>query len=294
MLLLIDDNLTICEVVKKLFSGVYDLRITHTAAEGWAALEANAASVKAILLDWELPDQNGIDFLRKLKQDSRFRLTPVLMLTGRTDEKDIEAGIAAGALYYVTKPFDHRILSALVETALRDFSSAHKTSTVRLSDYESLLTELSFRFSTVSQAGALSQLLAEYCPSPDAARLGLHELLVNAIEHGNLEISHAEKSKLLGEGTLPDEMARRQNVAPYANRSASVRMIRTSEEVRFIIRDQGPGFNYKAFLNLSADRAFAQHGRGIALARSLSFDHLSYVPPGNEVHGRITVPRSAS
>ncbi len=289
MLLAVDDNLTICEIVRKLFSDAMTVRIVHTAADGWSTLEQNAESVQVVLLDWELPDQNGIDLLARIKGDPRYRLTPVLMLTGRTNEADIEAGIRNGALYYVTKPFDPRILKTLVETALRDFSMARRREAATLDDFAPLLCDVTFRFRTISEAGGLAHTLASHCPDPDSARLGLHELLVNAVEHGNLAISHDEKSSLLQQGALEIEMSKRQAMSPFAARYASVRMIRSDSELRFIVRDQGDGFDFRKYLSLSPERAFSQHGRGIALARTLAFTQLSYVPPGNEVHARIAL-----
>ncbi|HNJ05855.1 MAG TPA: hypothetical protein PLB73_16460, partial [Leptospiraceae bacterium] len=55
----------------------------------------------------------------------------------------------------------------------------------------------------------------------------------------------------------------------------------------FFIEDQGEGFDFDMFLSLTPERAFSEHGRGIAIARYLCFDELDYVAPGNKVHAVI-------
>jgi phosphoserine phosphatase RsbU/P len=58
---------------------------------------------------------------------------------------------------------------------------------------------------------------------------------------------------------------------------------RTASEVRFTIRDEGPGFEWQKYLDVDPRRAFDNHGRGIAIARGMSFDRLEYRGRGNEV-----------
>lgn len=58
---------------------------------------------------------------------------------------------------------------------------------------------------------------------------------------------------------------------------------RSSNELRFTIQDQGQGFDWRNFLDMSPKRAFDNHGRGIAMARLLSFDQIDYNEVGNAV-----------
>ena len=69
-----------------------------------------------VLLDLNMPGMSGIDVLRAMR--ARGDRTPVILLTARGQEKDIEAGFAAGADHYVTKPFSPRALLARVTAAL--------------------------------------------------------------------------------------------------------------------------------------------------------------------------------
>lgn len=72
-----------------------------------------------MLLDWMLPDGNGIDLLRRLKRDELARELPVIMLTARTTQDNMVQGLEVGADDYVTKPFAPRELIARIKALLR-------------------------------------------------------------------------------------------------------------------------------------------------------------------------------
>ncbi|OJX33477.1 MAG: phosphate regulon transcriptional regulatory protein PhoB [Burkholderiales bacterium 68-12] len=73
----------------------------------------------AILLDWMLPGQSGLQLARKWRQDARSKGVPILMLTARGDEPDKVAGLDAGADDYITKPFSTQELLARIRAVLR-------------------------------------------------------------------------------------------------------------------------------------------------------------------------------
>jgi len=77
-----------------------------------------AESVDLLLLDWNLPDESGIEVLRALRESNHARL-PVLFLTARNEEEDIVAGLKAGADDYLTKPPKQGELLARVGALLR-------------------------------------------------------------------------------------------------------------------------------------------------------------------------------
>jgi len=61
-----------------------------------------------------------------------------------------------------------------------------------------------------------------------------------------------------------------------------------------LITDQGDGFDWQPYLDIDPARAFASHGRGIALSRKLSFTSLEYLGSGNQVRGRFGVLAGAA
>src|SRR5918912_4281210 len=88
------------------------------APDGWSALESARQSTPDLyVLDVSMPDIDGFEIVRRLRQDNV--ISPILMLTGRVEEQDKVAGLEAGADDYQTKPFGRRELLARVNALLR-------------------------------------------------------------------------------------------------------------------------------------------------------------------------------
>ncbi len=77
------------------------------------------ATPDLILLDLMLPGINGLDLCKILKKDEATRSIPIVMLTAKSSEADIVAGLEMGADDYVVKPFSPRVLLARIQTVLR-------------------------------------------------------------------------------------------------------------------------------------------------------------------------------
>jgi DNA-binding response OmpR family regulator len=114
-ILVVDDDRDIRDLVAiKLQSAGLEV---ETRSDGSQALEAAIEDEWAVIvLDVMMPGMSGIEVLRAIRE--RGDRTPVILLTARGEEKDIEAGVAAGADHYVTKPFSPKALLARVTAAL--------------------------------------------------------------------------------------------------------------------------------------------------------------------------------
>jgi adenylate cyclase len=110
-----DDSRTI--IVARLRSQGYETAEAADGEEGLAAVDACAPDL--ILLDVAMPKLNGLDVCRRLKGDNNRPFTPIILLTAKTDTKDVVAGLDAGADEYLTKPVDHAALVARVRSVLR-------------------------------------------------------------------------------------------------------------------------------------------------------------------------------
>ncbi|MFQ5356724.1 MAG: hypothetical protein ACE5DY_09630 [Mariprofundaceae bacterium] len=93
-----------------------------------------------------------------------------------------------------------------------------------------------FHFKTLEESNAFCSLLAQACPSPDNVIMGLSELFINAVEHGNLDIKYELKTELLNQETWHEEIARRLELEENKDKFVDVKFERDSEEIRFIIR----------------------------------------------------------
>jgi DNA-binding response OmpR family regulator len=123
-ILIIDDELAICE------SLVYALTRDGFKTRQAANLSEAAEYVENaffVILDLMLPDGNGLDFLRTLRQTS---LVPVIILTSRDDETDRVVGLEIGADDYVIKPFSPREIVARVRAVMRRVEPQKKPETI--------------------------------------------------------------------------------------------------------------------------------------------------------------------
>jgi hypothetical protein len=144
-----------------------------------------------------------------------------------------------------------------------------------------------FECRTPDEAYDLAAVVAGLLELTQNATFGLLELLMNAVEHGNLEISHDDKTALMHSGTLYDEIADRLAAPRYRDRKVTVRVERNDDgSGSILIRDQGSGFDWRAHLAALAGD-YVGRGRGIALARELSFPDLEFHDPGNQVLVRV-------
>jgi adenylate cyclase len=117
-ILVVDDSETNRDViVTRLRAHGYETCEAADGEEGLAAASAWAPDL--ILLDVMMPKLDGIEVCRRLKSDDNRPFTPIIILTARTDTKDVVAGLDAGADEYLTKPVDHAALVARVRSVLR-------------------------------------------------------------------------------------------------------------------------------------------------------------------------------
>jgi two-component system chemotaxis response regulator CheY len=75
-------------------------------------LEADPSGFSLVCLDWNMPNMNGLDFLKHIRADDRWKELPVLMLTTEGSKDAIITAIKAGATAYMTKPFYEKDLPA--------------------------------------------------------------------------------------------------------------------------------------------------------------------------------------
>ena len=200
-------------------------------------------------------------------------------------------GLQAGAYYYLTKPFEKNKLLAIMKTALSDYQRycVLQDETERTRQTLVLMNKGYFEFCTLNEGRDIVTLLANAIPGASNILMGLSELVVNAVEHGNLGITYADKSRLNEEGIWEQEVERRLALPENNNKSVILEFDRSEDQVTFFIQDQGSGFDWQNYLEISPDRAFDNHGRGIAMANMLSFDHLEYRGNGNQLLAVISL-----
>lgn len=145
------------------------------------------------------------------------------------------------------------------------------------------VTTAQFHIRTLSEARELAKFISKMCPEPEIATIGLYELMINAIEHGNLGITYDQKSALLSEGHWRDEVERRLRDPLYGDRFCKISVERSAHAIRIEIQDEGDGFDPGPFLGSAVIQDYEAHGRGIRIARNCGYDSLVYEDDGRRV-----------
>jgi CheY-like chemotaxis protein len=265
----------------------YRVTIAADGETAWDLL-TGGTSFDVVLLDLGLPGIDGTEVLRRMMADHELRSVPVVILSWQDDIKNVSKTMANGAKYYLTKPPEELYLLAVVRSAIdmgREVRGVRESLNEAL-QHMGLLKTATFSYSTVAEASILAKALAQECAEPLRAWHGLQELFINAVEHGNLAISYAEKSSLLLDNRYGKELERRQKDPKYRSLQVCVSLARESDKLELTIEDQGNGFDWQNYLEYSEDRAFDLHGRGIALAAHC-LNSVEYLGNGNTV--KVTV-----
>ncbi|UXY14931.1 response regulator [Chitiniphilus purpureus] len=291
--LVVDDEPFNLEILTEhLQDAGYDVVPAEDGEAAWNVLVRDHA-FDAVLLDRMMPRMDGMALLARLKQQPELADVPVVMQTAVGAAENVREGLAAGAYYYLIKPFQRDMLLAIVAAAVgsrQERQQLEAQIAEQALGYQ-LLYHGAFRLRSLVEARQLTLLLSQTCPDPQRVALGLSELLVNAVEHGNLGINYGEKTRLLQTGRWQEEVESRLAHPQFRDRWVQVEFSRGEDELIFVISDEGEGFDWKPFLEFAPERAFDPHGRGISMARMLSFDSVEYQGRGNQVVAKVRLAR---
>jgi len=237
-----------------------------------------------ILMDDDMPIMDGLTFMQAYKQES-IRHAPVIMVISSEASEHIEKAINAGIYYHINKPIQEGVLLSLIENALESNALHEELRDIATQqhDIQSMLRDIHLQGRTFGEMRSMSRFLAGFYPEPQNAIIGIYELLINAVEHGNLDIRFEDKKTLLSNMTWEDEIHARQTTAPYKDRMVDVHFSVTKEGITLTIRDEGDGFQADHFLHQVARAPNESHGRGILMAKEISFDKVQYLGKGNQV-----------
>lgn len=262
--------------------------------ENFSILEGNKAGIK--LLGINKTDLRSHSIFQSLYHEDKeanhsnalLRLKfKELLKTGKPAELKLRFNGNMGELKAV------RVRLELIHTVLKDRQILFRAVLIQkdaLLDYfvgEKIHYQISNSFPLTDEVSRrITSNLAKYMDKGEAEILfiGIREIILNAIEHGNLNINFEEKTKAQEEKRYIELLMNRQNEPDYRGKKVKIEASVTSDKVMYRISDEGPGFDHKTFLESTrhqVDETLA-HGRGISMALQL-FDKVQYNEKGNKV-----------
>jgi CheY-like chemotaxis protein len=284
-ILVVDDSVVDRSLVGGLLSKDPSLMVDF-AVNGLDGLEhIQAALPDLVITDLMMPEMDGLQLVAAVR--ARFPLVPVILMTSRGSEEIATQALHVGAASYVPKR----------KLALQLLDTVHKVLAVsgRQRGYNRLMgcivhTRQEFILTNDSTLfGPLVTYLQENAThlglgdASERTRLGvaLEEALANALYHGNLEISSSLREE--DDRAYYTMIEQRRHEEPFRDRRIHVEAELTRDEARFVIRDEGNGFDPSGLPDPTDPTNLEKaSGRGILLMRTF-MDEVTYNPRGNEV-----------
>jgi two-component system chemotaxis response regulator CheY len=110
-LLVVDDSSTMRRIIKNTLQrlGHKDILEGGDGVEGWNILNSNA-DIDMLITDWNMPEMNGLELVKKVRADSRFTDLPIIMVTTEGGKAEVITALKAGVNNYIVKPFTPQVL----------------------------------------------------------------------------------------------------------------------------------------------------------------------------------------
>ena len=109
--LVVDDSRAIRMILSRILQEMgFEVHEAGNGREGLQVLEAQKPGMELILTDWNMPEMNGLEFVKQVRHRPEFSSVPIVMVTTETEVEQMGAALEAGATEYVMKPFNKEIL----------------------------------------------------------------------------------------------------------------------------------------------------------------------------------------
>lgn len=118
-LLVVDDSSTMRRIIKNTLSrlGYNDVLEGENGVEGWEKMDGNS-DIKVLITDWNMPEMNGLELVKKVRADKRFVDIPIIMVTTEGGKAEVITALKAGVNNYIVKPFTPQVLKDKLEAVL--------------------------------------------------------------------------------------------------------------------------------------------------------------------------------
>jgi CheY-like chemotaxis protein len=256
------------------------------ATDGVQALAVLARGVPDIVLtDLEMPNMNGLELVEGIRRN--YAHVPVVLMTAHGSEEIAALALTKGAASYIPKAY---LLQELIPTLVRILSLTN-ASRQRLQAFDCLTTG-EFHYVLGNDPALIAPIigyldemltLLKLCDATQRVRIGvaLQEALLNAMYHGNLEVSSSLRQQDETAYHLMAQMRREE--APFKNRRVYLDARVSAGEADYTIRDDGPGFDLATLPDPTDPENLERiGGRGLLLIRTF-MDKVYHNDRGNSI-----------
>jgi FixJ family two-component response regulator len=294
--LFVDDEADIRDSFAQRFAKQYQIRVAANGNEALPVLKGDH-DITVVVTDIRMPGMTGLELIANAKG-----LDPDLgfiVISGHGDTDDVITAFRLGARNFLRKPYRFAELERAIDEEGQRYGQAREQR-ARLAEergadrvltrMDGLTFDLPTRLEWVNPVTVrLISVFAAMGICNEETRfnvaLGLVEILTNAVEHGNLGISGAEKVKLKaqGENIYQTEVQRRMALPECAGRKVRVHATCDRNQATVQVTDEGNGFAFDDLPDpTDPENLFKPSGRGILLARTF-LDKVEYQGHGNSV-----------
>ncbi len=289
-ILVVDDSAVDRRLVGELLERRFECSVDYAVngLEAMARLKDMAPDL--VVTDLTMPEMNGLELVTAVRK--HFPAIPIILMTAYGSEALSIEALEKGAASYVPKS---RLADKLPDTT-KEVLTLAKADRCH-AKLITCLDETDFRF-TLDNDPALVDPLVDLIQQMVSGMglvdftgrlqvgVAVKEAVLNAIFHGNLEITKEQvqevEHELIQEGDL-SLVEKRANEDPYCNRRVHLEVHITPKEARFLIRDEGSGFDLSEVPDLNEPGALEPVGRrGLSLIQTF-MDEVLYNEKGNEV-----------
>ena len=255
------------------------------AENGKKAIELYRATNPAVVLsDIMMPEMDGISLLRAIRA-----LDPgaaVILMTGYGNEEVLLEALRGGAVNFFKKPFDfHEVLSVVRSVARQrlapdpaPFRSPHLVEETKRFEFtaadtqiQPIINQIALHLGAIAVESEIIHL-----------KIGIEEMIRNAVEHGHLGITGEEKHRALEHGVFGELVHERLQAGDNAKKRITLCSRLNAAELVVTVADEGAGFDWRSLPELTPESLLRFSGRGILLTR-IYFDEVRYNDRGNEV-----------
>jgi two-component system chemotaxis response regulator CheY len=105
--LIVDDMMTMRKLVSKTCKDIGFQNLVEAAdgIQAWEAIQSSSPPIGLVISDWNMPNCSGLDLVKRIRADSRFKNTPFIMVTAEAEQHQVLEAIKSGVDNYVVKPF---------------------------------------------------------------------------------------------------------------------------------------------------------------------------------------------